>query len=106
MSPGLLSTSCLKQLSVNSASLSNNKYETKRGAIKCFDNNNVMTEDVTTLILEKLRGWTSLEDNELKVLECLLKIKPTINRQSVLSDGDLLTEELTTLPANVSSGRP
>ena len=100
----LLSTRCLDQLSVNSSS-SNNKYKAKRGAIKHFDNNNIMTEDLTTRITETLRGRKSLEYNELKLLECLLKIQPTINRQSVLSDGNVFTEELTTLPADALSGR-
>ena len=41
----------------------------------------------------------------MKVLECLLRIKPKIHRQSVLSDGNVFTQELTTLLTDALSGR-
>ena len=59
MSPGLLIPRCLDQPSVNSESFSNTKSKTNRGAHKNLNNHNVMTEDLTTCILEKLREQAS-----------------------------------------------
>ena len=82
-----------------------NKNKKKRGATKLFDNDNRMTHELTTLILESLKGRTSLEDHEAEVLQRLADINPTIRKQSVLTVDNTMTPELTNLLTDSLDGR-
>ena len=81
------------------------KNKKKRGATKLFDNDNRMTHELTTLILESLKGRTSLEDHEAEVLQRLADINPTIRKQSVLTVDNTMTPELTNLLTDSLDGR-
>ena len=62
-----------KPASVSSASC--NKLKKNRGPTKLFDQNGVLTVDVTDKIKGALRGCTYLAENEIELIHVLLDLK-------------------------------
>ena len=83
---------------------SSDKYIKQRGATKIFDNNQI-TEELATRIINSLDGRTSLAEHEKRLLHRLAAVNPSVMKGTIVDDRNVINKDVASLLAGALKER-